>query len=139
MLATSVSVACGGGDQTPVATTSDVTAATNPPGTTAQSAATAAIGKGTTLSLVAKDALFDNSELKAKPGDVTIVMDNQDPGIPHNLHVFAGTDSKGQDLGKTEIVPGPAKQTLELNLTAGAYFLWCDIHSSTASATLKVE
>lgn len=138
VLATSVSVACGGGDRTPVAATSDVTAATKPSGTSAQSAATAT-GQGTTLSLVAKDALFDNSELKAKPGDVTIVMDNQDPGIPHNLHVFKGNNAKGQDIGKTDIAAGPTKQTLKLNLAAGVYFLWCDVHSSTASATLRVE
>jgi plastocyanin len=138
-LATSLSVACGGGDKTPAATTSAATAATKAPGTPTQSTATAVTGQGTTLTLVAKDTLFDQSELKAKPGDVTIVMDNQDPGIPHNLHVFKGTDSKGQDLGKTEIAAGPVKQTLTLNLTAGDYFLVCDVHPATASAKLKVE
>jgi plastocyanin len=151
---TVLSAACGGGSDakatpaatgTAIATPASNTAAavpTKPPGTPTQTAAATAsgdAGQGTTLTLVAKDTLFDKSELKAKPGDVTIVMDNQDPGIPHNLHVFKGTDSKGQDMGVTEIEAGPVKQTLKLNLTGGEYFLVCDVHPATATAKLKVE
>jgi plastocyanin len=149
---TVLAAACGGGDgkTTPAATGTALAtppantvaaASTKPSGTPAEAAAATAsgAGQGTTLTIVAKDTLFDKSELKAKPGDVTIVMDNQDPGIPHNLHAFKGTDSKGQSMGVTEIEAGPVKQTLKLNLTAGDYFLVCDVHPATASAKLKVE
>lgn len=152
---TVLSAACGGGGgsnatpaatgtavATPAAKTVATAASTKPSGAPTQAAAATAsgdAGQGATLTIVAKNLLWDKSELTAKPGDVTIVMDNQDPGIPHNLHVFKGTDSKGQDLGKTDIAAGPVKQTLKLNLTAGVYFLWCDVHSSTAFATLRVE
>jgi len=126
---------------TPVAlaTVAVAPSATKPPGTPTQSAATAATGQGTTLTIVAKNLLWDKRELTAKPGDATIVMDNQDPGIPHNLHVFQGTESKGQDFGKTDIAAGPVKQTLKLNLTAGDYFLVCDVHPAMGLAKLKVE
>ena len=150
---TVLSAACGGGDSkttpaptgTAIATpaTKTVAAASTKPSSTptevAAATATGDAGQGVTLTLIAKDTLFDKSELKAQPGDVTIVMDNQDPGIPHNLHVFKGTDSKGQDMGVTEIEAGPVKQTLKLNLTAGEYFLVCDVHPATATAKLKVE
>ena len=151
---TVLSAACGGGSDTkttPAATGTAIAtpaaktvaaASTKPSGTPTQAAAataSGAAGQGTTLTLIAKDTLFDKSELTAKPGDVTIVMDNQDAGIPHNLHVFKGTDSKGQDMGMTEIEAGPVKQTLKLNLTAGEYFLVCDVHPATATAKLKVE
>ncbi len=141
-----LSAACGGGGDsktTPAATGSTpattaaktvaTAASTKPSGTPTQAAAATAsdAGQGATVTLVAKNTAFDKSELTAKPGDVTIVMDNQDPGIPHNLHVFKGTDSKGQHLGKTEIVAGPVKQTLKLNLTAGDYFLVCGVHPAT--------
>lgn len=143
-----LSAACGGGGGTKpaapgtaVATSAATSATTKPSGAATQAAtanATGDAGQAATLTLVAKDTAFDKSELKAKPGDVTIVMDNQDPGIPHNLHVFKGTDSNGQDMGKTEFEPGPVKQTLKLNLTAGAYFLVCDVHPATATAKLTV-
>jgi plastocyanin len=148
---TVLSAACGGGGSTttpaatsptPAAKTVATAASTKPSGTPTQSAAATAsgdAGQGATLTIVAKNLLWDKSELTAKPGDVTIVMDNQDPNVPHNLHVFKGTDSKGQDLGKTDIAAGPVKQTLKLNLTAGDYFLVCDVHPTTAFAKLKVE
>ena len=141
--------ACGGGGDakttpaatggTPATTAAATAAATKPSGAPTQAAtASGDAGQGTTVTMIAKNTAFDKSEWTAKPGDVTIVMDNQDPGIPHNLHVFKGTDSKGQDLGKTDIAAGPVKQTLKLNLTAGDYFLVCDVHPATAFAKLKV-
>jgi hypothetical protein len=152
---TVLSAACGGGGgsnatpaatgtavATPAAKTVATAASTKPSGTPTQVAAATAsgdAGQGATLTIVAKNLLWDKSELTAKPSDVTIVMDNQDPGIPHNLHVFKGTDSKGQDLGKTDIAVGPVQQTLKLNLTAGDYFLVCDVHPTTDFAKLKVE
>jgi plastocyanin len=148
---TVLGAACGGGGgkatpaataATPAAKTVAAAASTKPAGTPTQAAAATAsgdAGQGTTITIIAKDALFDKSELTAKTGDVTIIMDNQDPGVPHNLHVFKGTDSKGQDLGKTEIAAGPVKQTLKLTLAAGDYFLVCDVHPATAHAKLKVE
>jgi plastocyanin len=147
--------ACGGGGGgkttpaatgtaivTPAAKTVATSASTKPSSTPTQAAAATAsgdAGQGATVTLVTKNTAFDKSELTAKPGEVTIVMDNQDLGIAHNLHVFKGTDSKGQDLGKTDVAAGPVTQTLKLNLTAGDYFLVCDVHPTTAFANLKVE
>jgi plastocyanin len=156
-IAAAASVACGGGSndkksptaaasQTapttsatkPAATPATTSAATKPAATATQGAATPGSGEATTLTLIAKDTLFDKSELKAKPGTVTIQMDNQDDGIPHNIHVYKGKDNTGQDLGKTDIEAGPVKQTLTLELTAGEYFFVCDVHPATAAGKLEV-
>jgi len=125
------------------ATSAATTASTAAAGTPAQGSATAAAGGGggatTALMLVAKNTLFDKSELKAKAGSVAIEVDNQDSGIPHNIHVYKGRDNSGEDMGKTEFVAGPTKQTLTLTLAAGEYFFVCDIHPATMSGKLVVE
>ena len=107
--------------------------------TATQGAATPGSGDGTTLTLIAKNTLWDKSELKAKPGTVTFQMDNQDDGIPHNIHVYKGKDNTGQDMGMTELEAGPVKQTLTLELTAGEYFFVCDVHPATMAGKLEVE
>jgi plastocyanin len=85
--------------------------------------------EGIELTLVAKDIAFDRHCL-AVPADTpfTITLDNQDPGIPHNVSIsvdaawtdvlFTGTTFNGVDT-LTEEVPG---------LPAGIYSFRCDIH-----------
>jgi plastocyanin len=96
-------------------------------------------GKATTLTLIANNTLFDKSELTARRGTVTIQMDNQDEGIPHNIHVYKGKDNTGPDLGKTDIEAGRVKQTLTLELTAGEYFFVREVHAATMAGKLEVE
>lgn len=155
-IAAAASFGCGGSNDTksPTAAASQAaptTSAAKPVTTSAAtSAATAAAaatpgatttsgGAATTLNLVAKNTLYDKNELKAKPGTVTIQVDNQDDGIPHNIRVYKGKDNTGQDLGKTDIEAGPGKQTLTLELTAGEYFFVCEVHPATMAGKLKVE
>jgi plastocyanin len=91
------------------------------------------------LRLIAKNTLFDKSELRAEAGEVTIIDDNQDPGIVHNVHVFKGSDADGEDMGMTDLEAGPATQTLTLELEADEYFYQCDAHPATMFGTLIVE
>jgi cytochrome c oxidase subunit 2 len=84
---------------------------------------------GIDLVLVAKDVAFDTHCL-AVPADTpfTITLDNQDPGIAHNVSIaadpgwndvlFTGTIFPGVD-SLTEEVPG---------LPAGTYSFRCDVH-----------
>lgn len=150
-----LSAACGGGssEKTPtaaatVAATATRSAATaaatkpaNPatqPAETPTAAATSATA-GTTLTLAEKNNLFDKSALKAAPGDVTFVINNQDNGIPHNFHLHKGNDAAGQDMGNTQIEVGPGTQTLKLTLTSGSYYYNCDVHPATAFGKLEVK
>ncbi len=133
-------------DITPISTwtatapaTATAAGSTPTPAAAATAAAPGGAGVATTLTLVAKNTLFDKSELQAKPGAVTIDMDNQDAGIPHNIHVYQGNDNTGKDMGKTEFEPGPVKQTLTLNLTAGEYYFVCEVHPATMAGKLVVR
>jgi plastocyanin len=144
--------ACGSGeeaDPTPVQTWKITPASggdvspTAPPATTATApAATAANGDGgavTTLELVGVNNAFEPEELEAPAGRITIEFDNKDGGVVHNVHVFTGDSSDGEDVGETELQPGPEQQTLELELEAGEYYYVCDAHPTTMEGSLEVE
>ncbi len=82
---------------------------------------------------------FDKSELTAAAGAVTIVFDNQDAGIVHNISVHEGKDATGKTLGKTDLEVGPIEQRLQLDLTAGTYFFVCEAHPTTMKGPLTVN
>jgi len=91
------------------------------------------------LTVVAKNTLWDKTELSAAPGDVTIDVDNQDAGIVHNIHVYKGSDSSGEDLGMTDLEAGPSEQTFTFTADAGEYFYVCDAHPATMAGTLTIS
>lgn len=126
--------ACGGG--------SDDSGDKEPTNTAPTAAATqdgAGDGEGNALTLVAKNTLWDKTKLGAKPGEVTIEVDNQDGGIVHNVHVYKGKDDTGEDIGMTEIEAGPVMQTFKFTAMAGEYFYVCDAHPATMAGTIEVE
>ncbi|MBI5287579.1 MAG: cupredoxin domain-containing protein [Chloroflexi bacterium] len=132
--------ACGGGSDDgnggePTKAPAATSAATSASGTEPASNG----GAASTIDLVAKNTLWDKTELEAKAGKVTFNVDNQDAGLVHNLHIYKGKDADGTDLGATELEAGPVKQKLELELEAGEHFFTCDAHPATMSGKLEVE
>lgn len=131
--------ACGGGDdgdadQEP----------TKPSATAANSPAATADDGGSddgasTITLVAKNTLWDKTKLEARAGEITFEVDNQDGGIVHNIHVYKGQDADGEDVGATELEAGPTVQTLKLDLEPGEYFFVCDAHPATMAGTIEVD
>jgi plastocyanin len=117
------------GEETPLAT----------PGTQTQTASDGTPGAGTTIELVGINNEFDPEEITVPAGAVTIVFDNQDGGVVHNVHVFRGEDDEGEDVGETELEPGPVVQELELTLEAGDYFFQCDAHPTTMAGSITAE
>jgi len=112
---------------TEAAETPTVTPGTEPPG-----------GEATRLELIGLNTLFDKDELEAPAGTITIVFDNQDPGIVHNVSVFEGEEAEGDPIGLTELEVGPLVQELTLELDAGTYFYQCDAHPATMAGILTV-
>lgn len=108
--------ACGGDDDEP---------------TTAASCSEVAAGE---VEVVARDLEWEPTCLRG-PADepFTILVDNQDDGLNHNLHV---TDAP--DEPSTQLEEGPVTQELEVELPAGEYRFVCDIHPNMVG-TLAVE
>lgn len=133
----------GDTDPTPVQTFKITPAAnaTAAPATTPASdpTATATATADGSLTLAGINNTFDNEELAAPAGTITIEFDNQDGGVPHNLHVFKGDGADGESVGETELEVGPVTQTLTMDLEPGDYFYVCDAHPNTMSGTLAVN
>ena len=90
------------------------------------------------IDISANNLKYSTDKLTATAGAVTIVFDNQESGVPHNIHVFKGKSSSGDSAGQTDIESGPKKQTLKLDLTAGTYYYQCDVHPNM-NGTLTVN
>ena len=80
--------------------------------------------------IVAKGLAFQPAELTVPgEGQVTISFDNQDAGIPHNIHVFEGEDASAPSLFSGPLVTGPAKHDYSFAAPPpGSYFFHCDVH-----------
>jgi plastocyanin len=110
--------ACGGSDDN-----SDTTAAATPPPAT-----TAPAGGGGGASTVdistppGSDLAFDQKDVNATAGNVTIDFDNKQP-LQHDVAV---ADSSGKVLGQTDLFSsGTANATVDLQ--AGTYDFYCTV------------
>jgi plastocyanin len=133
--------AAGESDPTPVRTFKITPASGSPVATTpAATAVATAASTGNEITIAAKNSnlKFDKESITAAAGTVTIVFDNADSGVPHNIQFFEGSDAKGTSVGKTDLESGPVKQTLTMELTPGDYFYHCDAHPTTMKGTLTV-
>jgi plastocyanin len=74
--------------------------------------------------VVAQDMAFDPEELRIPAGrPATIVIDNRDDGVNHNIHVEGAPDPD-----RTPLEPGRSRQALTVDLQPGEYTFVCDIH-----------
>jgi plastocyanin len=82
----------------------------------------------TSLTVVAKTISFDLNEIVLKANSpITLTLDNQDPGIPHNLAIL--TSETGNKIFGEAPFNGPAKETWTFTSPApGTYFFHCEVH-----------
>ena len=74
--------------------------------------------------IVAEDMAFDPDEVQvAADRPVSIVLDNRDEGVNHNLHV---KDAPAPN--ETPLEQGVSQQALTVTLPAGEYEFVCSIH-----------
>lgn len=92
------------------------------------------------LRVVGEELRFD-AETLAAPADAefTIVFDNRDRGVPHNLAVYRSGPPAEDLVAATDLEPGPTTQRLTVPaLDPGRYFYQCDAHPTTMTGTLMV-
>lgn len=82
------------------------------------------------LTIVASGIAWSKTQLFALPDvPLTLTVDNQDNGIPHNIVFFEGAEPGGTEIARTEIETGPVTQTLNFGpLAAGDYYYYCEVH-----------
>jgi plastocyanin len=111
--------ACGGGDDN-----NDTTAASTPPATTPAGGG----GGGGAASTVdistpsGSDLAFDQKDVSAKSGNVTVSFDNKQ-ATPHDVVI---EDSSGQELAKTDLISSQTSTTTA-DLQPGTYTFFCDV------------
>ena len=95
-----------------------------------------AAGPGGTVQgaqVTARIALLLRLVGRAPAGALTVVVDNRDKGVNHNVHFASVKGSPATDLEE-----GPSTQQLELTLAAGTYAYVCDLHTNM-TGTLTVS
>jgi len=100
------------------------------PGTSSPPPPTAGGTPVTTLTVVAKTISFDVNQIVLKANSpITLTLDNQDPGIPHNLAIL--TSETGDKIFGEAPFNGPAKETWTFTSPApGTYFFHCEVHAN---------
>jgi hypothetical protein len=88
---------------------------------------------GGEVTLVADDLRWDTDCLRSVPGPLTVVVDNRDDEVNHNVHLPTAEGSPATDLEQ-----GPARQELRVDLPAGSYEYVCDLHPNMVG-TLTVR
>jgi plastocyanin len=99
--------------------------------------------EGTEVMVVAQGTAFDKDCLAA-PADTafSLVLDNQDAGLPHNVAIFEDSSLStrlGGATGSGDFITGPDQTTFEVPpLTAGTYYFLCELHPPQMNGTFVV-
>ena len=107
----------------------------NGDGASSPTGAPCAVAEEHEVTIVAKDLAWSTDCIQAPEGvALTVVIDNRDAEINHNLHVTGLPGSP-----KTKLQGGPITQRLDLgaDLAAGEYAFVCDLHPNM-TGTLEV-
>jgi hypothetical protein len=98
-------------------------------------------GGPTTITLVAQSLQWDKRSVSAgADAPVTVVMENRDPGVLHNVAFYTNSGATQKIFG-SELVAGPTTQTSNFTAppTPGNFFFRCDVHPDTMSGSFNVR
>jgi plastocyanin len=93
------------------------------------------------VTIVGKNLQFDMRTVNASPGAaVTVIFDNEDPGVLHNIQFFANRN-RSSSLAQSEVAAGPNQHTINFTAPAapGNYPFICDVHPDTMTGNLVVK
>ncbi len=89
----------------------------------------------------ANPLVFEPAMIEAPANTSITVTYTNDSSIPHNINFFNGPDQTSDSIAKTEIKSGPGdvqSVTFTTPATAGDYFFWCDVHTTSMTGMLHV-
>jgi plastocyanin len=90
-------------------------------------ARTPASGEGQVIIRAIPTLKFDTKELRVPANtQVTILFVNDDTAVPHDFTIWTKKD--GKKIAGTEIITGPARQSITVNLAPGQYYFNCTVH-----------
>jgi plastocyanin len=94
----------------------------------------------TAQTIIAKGIQWDLKQLLFKANaTVTVTVDNQDAGVPHNFGVYSDAQRTKEIDKPAGDVTGPAKKDYPIKpLKAGTYYFQCDIHPNM-NGTITVK
>ncbi|MFL5840233.1 MAG: plastocyanin/azurin family copper-binding protein [Thermoleophilaceae bacterium] len=120
LVAVFAAAGCGGSDNSSSSTAASTGASTG--------AASSSGGGGTQLTLTADKAQlkFDQSQLAAKAGKVTITMTNPSP-LQHDVSIKGGVSAKGNVVGQG------GKSVVTADLKPGKYTFYCSVDGHEAA------
>lgn len=143
---TIIGSACSSKSSTAAAPTS--AAITTAPTTAAPTESESAAADSGEITLVApanaSSLGFETATATAPAGKpFTITFENKDPGIPHNVVIYAGTDTSKDPVwapkgNATVTGVGDTKYAIPA-LDAGEYTFTCSIHPAVMTGTLTVQ
>lgn len=119
------------------AATENVTPAAMPPvggqaGNMTPTPTATTAGGAVTVNIAADNIAFDTSTITVPAGaTVTMVFNNQDDGIPHNVAVY-DSPLRSEAIFVGEFITGPAETTYTFTAPSepGTYYFQCDVHPS---------
>ena len=91
---------------------------------------TPAAGGAATVNIAADNLAFDTNTITVPAGaEVTMVFDNQDQGIPHNVAVY-DSPLRSEAIFVGDVITGPAETTYTFTAPSepGTYYFQCDVH-----------
>ncbi|MCM2466565.1 PQQ-dependent sugar dehydrogenase [Methanoculleus oceani] len=120
------------GNETPTATGNETPVVVPPVGnqTMNMTPTPTAAGAATTVNIAADNLAFDTSTITVPAGaEVTMVFDNQDDGVPHNVAVY-DSPLRAEQIFVGEVIDGPAEITYTFTAPSepGTYYFQCDVH-----------
>lgn len=93
------------------------------------------------VALRAASLAFDKRTIAASPGvDVTVVLDNQDAGVLHNVAFYTNRSAATKIfVGELFAGPGTRTETFKSPSSPGNYFFRCDAHPDQMTGTFVVK
>ena len=96
-------------------------------------------GGSTSTTITAMGLAFDTNALSFPANTpVTLTLDNQDPGVPHNVAIYPSSTDLMTPLFRGDLDTGVATITYDIPaLKPGTYYFHCDVHP-TMNGTVTV-